>query len=206
MLAASPEAPRTGRRGAPGARRRRVPAHDRLRRGGGRPRHPPMGAEVLDEVTSRAGDLAAAREAETVGTPDLLFAVLDVYGKLFDRVLYMRGTSREELAERLVDAGGPAPHAGLGRGRLGGLACPRVLLELAPEVEEVVRAGDQGHGDHRVDERLDPGGVRIARGDQRQHGGYLHDRLDLAERVCPGSRRPAARPRSEGRSRRTRAR
>jgi hypothetical protein len=66
------------------------------------PGTPPMGADVLDEVTRRAGNLAAAREAETVGTPDLLFAVLDVYGKLFDRVLYLRGTSREELAERLV--------------------------------------------------------------------------------------------------------
>jgi hypothetical protein len=65
------------------------------------PHTPPMGAEVLDEVTHRAGELAEARHAETVGTPDLLFAVLDVYGKLFDRVLYLRGTSREELAERL---------------------------------------------------------------------------------------------------------
>jgi hypothetical protein len=65
------------------------------------PGTPPMGADVLDEVTRRAGGLAAARDAETVGTPDLLFAVLDVYGKLFDRVLYLRGTSREELTERL---------------------------------------------------------------------------------------------------------
>jgi hypothetical protein len=65
------------------------------------PNTPPMGAEVLDAVTHRAGELAEARHAETVGTPDLLFAVLDVYGKLFDRVLYLRGTSREELAERL---------------------------------------------------------------------------------------------------------
>ena len=68
------------------------------------PGTPPMGADVLDEVTRRAGNLAAARNAETVGTPDLLFAVLDVYGKLFDRVLYLRGTSREELAERLASA------------------------------------------------------------------------------------------------------
>ncbi len=69
------------------------------------PGTPPMGPDVLDDVTRRASDLAAAREAETVGTADLLFAVLDVYGKLFDRVLYLRGTSREELAERLVGAG-----------------------------------------------------------------------------------------------------
>ncbi|MET0811372.1 MAG: hypothetical protein ABWY65_09715 [Thermoleophilaceae bacterium] len=69
------------------------------------PGTPPMGPDVLDDVTKRASDLAAAREAETVGTADILFAVLDVYGKLFDRVLYLRGTSREELAERLVGAG-----------------------------------------------------------------------------------------------------
>jgi hypothetical protein len=68
------------------------------------PGTPPMGAQVLDDVTRRAGEFADARQAETVGTPDLLFAVLDVYGRLFDRVLYMRGTSRDELAERLAGA------------------------------------------------------------------------------------------------------
>jgi hypothetical protein len=66
---------------------------------------PPMGADVLGEVTDRAAELAAAREAETVGTTDLLFGVFDVYGKLFERLLYLRGTSREELTERLVAAG-----------------------------------------------------------------------------------------------------
>jgi len=68
------------------------------------PGTPPLGVEVLDEVTRRAGEFAEARNADTVGTPDLLFAVLDVYGRLFDRVLYLRGTSREELAERLPHA------------------------------------------------------------------------------------------------------
>jgi hypothetical protein len=63
---------------------------------------PAYGPGVLDDVSRRASELAGARGAETVGTPDLLFAVLDVYGKLFDRVLYLRGTSREELAERLA--------------------------------------------------------------------------------------------------------
>jgi hypothetical protein len=69
------------------------------------PGTPPMGADVLDEVTRLAGEFAAAREAETVGTADLLFGVFDVYGGLFDRVLYLRGTSREELTERLVGPG-----------------------------------------------------------------------------------------------------
>ena len=46
-----------------------------------------------------------------MGTADLTFAVLDVYGDLFERVLYQRGTSREELTERLTAAGaaGAAP-------------------------------------------------------------------------------------------------
>ena len=54
---------------------------------------PPHGAEALDQVTRRAGELVP--QGETVGTADLLFAVMDVYGKPFDSVLYRRGTSRE---------------------------------------------------------------------------------------------------------------
>jgi hypothetical protein len=76
------------------------------------PGTPPLGPEVLDEVTRRAGDFAAGREAETIGTADLLFAVLDVYGKLFARVLYLRGTGRDELVERL--SGATAPHGSQG--------------------------------------------------------------------------------------------
>jgi hypothetical protein len=78
----------------------------------GGPGTPPMGPDVLDEVTRRAGGFAAAREAETVGTPDLLFAVFDLYGQLFDRVLYLRGTSREELTERLAAASTRHPTEG----------------------------------------------------------------------------------------------
>ena len=63
---------------------------------------PNLGPDVLEQVTERAEQFAVAREAETVGTPDILFAVLDVYDKLFDRALYLRGTSREELVERLT--------------------------------------------------------------------------------------------------------
>jgi hypothetical protein len=62
---------------------------------------PPLGADVLDDVTRRAVDFAAGREAQTVGTADLLMAVFDVYGKLFERALYLRGTSRDELVEKL---------------------------------------------------------------------------------------------------------
>ena len=63
---------------------------------------PNMGPDVLEHVTERAAQFAVARKADTVGTPDILFAVLDVYDKLFDRALYLRGTSREELVERLT--------------------------------------------------------------------------------------------------------
>jgi hypothetical protein len=65
---------------------------------------PNLGPDVLDHVTACASQFAVAREAETVGTPDILFAVLEVYDKLFDRALYLRGTSREELVERLTSA------------------------------------------------------------------------------------------------------
>jgi hypothetical protein len=65
---------------------------------------PNLGPDVLDDVTERASEFAEAREGATVGTADILFAVLDVYGKRFDRTLYLRGTSRDELIERLTDA------------------------------------------------------------------------------------------------------
>jgi hypothetical protein len=61
----------------------------------------PLGREAVDEVTRRATAMADSRNSETVGTADVLFAVLDIYGRLFDRALYTRGTSREELLERL---------------------------------------------------------------------------------------------------------
>ena len=65
---------------------------------------PNLGPDVLDDVTERANHFAMTRQADSVGTTDILFAVLDVYGKLFDRALYLRGTSREELVERLTSA------------------------------------------------------------------------------------------------------
>jgi hypothetical protein len=62
----------------------------------------PFGPEVVERVATGARLFAGAREAETVGTGDVLFAVLQVYGRLFDRVLYVRGTSRDELLECLA--------------------------------------------------------------------------------------------------------
>ena len=61
----------------------------------------PFGAIVVDKVCRQAKAFAGARDARTVGTADVLFALFASYGKLFDRALYLRGTSREELVEKL---------------------------------------------------------------------------------------------------------
>jgi hypothetical protein len=67
-------------------------------------RRRPLGEDVVDMVTQSARDFAIGRAADTVCTIDVLFALFDVYGKVFDRALYVRGTTREELIERLTAA------------------------------------------------------------------------------------------------------
>ena len=67
------------------------------------PGNRPFGPEVIERVAAGARLFAGARHAPTVGTGDVLFAVLQVYGRLFDRVLYVRGTSRDELLECLAE-------------------------------------------------------------------------------------------------------
>src|SRR5829696_1539037 len=62
------------------------------------------GAETVARVSALAADLARRSGAERVGTVHLLFAVLHVYGWAFDRELYRRGTSREEIFARLTTA------------------------------------------------------------------------------------------------------
>ena len=64
------------------------------------PRKP--GENSVHEVAAVAARYAAGRSAKLVGTIDVLFAVFEVYGKSFDRALYVRGASREELIERLA--------------------------------------------------------------------------------------------------------
>ena len=61
----------------------------------------PLGEDPVAEVTHASRRLAAKRGARAAGTVDVLFAVIGVYGKTFDRALYIRGTSVEELIERL---------------------------------------------------------------------------------------------------------
>lgn len=63
----------------------------------------PFGEEVVDRVARVAAGFTAERDAESVGTQDLLRAVIEVYGELFERVLYVRGTSSAELVEHLGD-------------------------------------------------------------------------------------------------------
>jgi hypothetical protein len=67
-----------------------------------RPAPSPPNRDSVDDICARAVRMANARTADRVGTLDLLFAVLATYGGAFDRALYIRGTSREELLERLV--------------------------------------------------------------------------------------------------------
>ena len=69
---------------------------------------PPIGGHAMEIVARRAEDLALERNSRTIGTVDLLFAVLELYNRLFDRALYLRGSSREELIERLAEIEYPA--------------------------------------------------------------------------------------------------
>jgi hypothetical protein len=64
-------------------------------------RRRPLGEDIVNVVTQHAHELARARSAGAVCTVDVLFALFAVYGKTFDRALYVRGTSRDELIERL---------------------------------------------------------------------------------------------------------
>ena len=68
----------------------------------GERRHKPEHLPGADEVRERACDMALHRGAPAVGTVDVLFACFDLYGSAFDRALYIRGTTREELLERIA--------------------------------------------------------------------------------------------------------
>ena len=64
----------------------------------------PLGEDPVADVTLAARRLAAKRGARAAATVDVLFAVIGVYGRIFDRALYIRGTSVDELLERLPAA------------------------------------------------------------------------------------------------------
>ena len=70
------------------------------------------GETVVGDVARGAMRLATARGAKLIGTVDVLFAVFEIYGKTFDRALYMRGTTRDELIQRLAVEAEISAHTG----------------------------------------------------------------------------------------------
>ena len=65
-------------------------------------RRKPQDVPGVEQVAERSRDMALQRGAPAVGTVDILFACMDLYGAAFERALYVRGTGREELLERLA--------------------------------------------------------------------------------------------------------
>src|SRR3954449_1362406 len=64
----------------------------------------PLGEDPVSDVSQAARRLAGRRGVRAAATVDVLFAVIGVYGRAFDRALYIRGTSIDELLERLPAA------------------------------------------------------------------------------------------------------
>jgi len=71
----------------------------------GAPAHP----DSVTRVRSLATAIAADREAATIGTVDLLLAVMTIYGDAFDDELRVHGTTSIELIECLGTSPDPAP-------------------------------------------------------------------------------------------------
>ena len=61
-----------------------------------------LGRAAAAVAAKRATEHAEARGAECASTADVLRAVIDLYGPLFDQALAVRGASRDELLDRLV--------------------------------------------------------------------------------------------------------
>jgi hypothetical protein len=61
-------------------------------------------ADVIVTVVECASRIAAERGAAGVTTTDILLAVLDVYGPVFERALRAHGTDTGEVLERLAAA------------------------------------------------------------------------------------------------------
>jgi hypothetical protein len=74
------------------------------------PRRPDQ--KAVAEVSRAAARYARGRGASLMGTVDVLFAVFEVYGRAFDRALYVRGCNRQELIERLAVEGEINAHTG----------------------------------------------------------------------------------------------
>jgi hypothetical protein len=59
--------------------------------------------EVLHDVTTVATRIAAERGATTVGTSDLLMAVMEHYGNAFENALRCRSSDSQELIAALAE-------------------------------------------------------------------------------------------------------
>jgi ATP-dependent Clp protease ATP-binding subunit ClpA len=68
--------------------------------------------DVIARVGERAARIAHARGVGGIGTTDLLMAVLEVYGNVFERALRAHGTDVEEVLERLSGESPASPPAG----------------------------------------------------------------------------------------------
>jgi hypothetical protein len=60
-----------------------------------------VNADVVATVARHAGELAEHHDHRGIQTDDLLGAVADLYGPVFDRVLARHGVGREELLAAL---------------------------------------------------------------------------------------------------------
>ncbi|MGO9489737.1 MAG: hypothetical protein ACLQBB_12000 [Solirubrobacteraceae bacterium] len=61
----------------------------------------PVGEDVVAKVGQTAALVAGRRGSPSVGTRDVLIAVMEVYGAEFDHVLRAHGTDRDEVLARL---------------------------------------------------------------------------------------------------------
>jgi hypothetical protein len=66
------------------------------------------GPDVIASVNDHALHRATDRGAATVGTVDVLLAVMDVYGQHFDFVLKAHGATRDDVIESLATGGSRA--------------------------------------------------------------------------------------------------
>ena len=66
---------------------------------------PPLGDSAVDRTVREAERRAIERGAEAIGTADLLLALLDVYGDPMNHALELRGTTDDEVIERLAAMG-----------------------------------------------------------------------------------------------------
>jgi ATP-dependent Clp protease ATP-binding subunit ClpA len=71
----------------------------------------PDSRDVIARVGERASRIAQERGVSGVGTTDLLMAVLEFYGSVFERALRAHGTDVEEVLERLAAESSPAPRS-----------------------------------------------------------------------------------------------